>query len=128
MAKTDFTTTVDLPVKATLILKTEDDREVPVTPKVLKGFGYRDTSAVMMRFRTQLARALDLRDADGELDTDLDSLPEGLRPIAYMVDCALYYDHDFDYSSEPDNPENDDTRNNNEMIAALRALVAPANA
>jgi hypothetical protein len=107
--------TVDLPVPAQLALVSDDGREVPITPELLKRLGLVKRDEVFKRFRSQLVRALGIE--------YLEDAPGPIQTIRSMVDHALDYDFDFDYSANPDDPEDEDTREARALVSALRQFV-----
>jgi hypothetical protein len=117
MPSSNYTTTVDLPVEARLVLLTVDNREVPITPEILREFTRDDTRNAYMNFKAQLARGLGV---------DIDDLPDAANTIRYMAECAFMYEHDFDYSANPDDPEDEDAASVRSMIAELRRVFNPA--
>jgi hypothetical protein len=118
MPSSKYTTTVDLPVEARLVLLTVDGREVEVTPEILKKFTYNDRQESYSRFNKQLVRGLGL-------DPNEDEFSGAANTIQDMVSCALFYSHDFDYASDPQDPEDEDAINAARMVAELRATFTP---
>ncbi len=109
----EFTTTVDVPTKARLVLRTEAGAEFPATKKVIEGFGFVHSHEAYARFKSQLCRALGVEELPDE---------GWANTLRYMVECALFYNIDFDYSPNPDDPDDEDTQSATRMIRELRAL------
>jgi hypothetical protein len=113
-----LTLEIQVPTTARLVLLTQDGVEEVVTPAHLRRLGYIKVAPAYQRFCDQLTRALDVE--------DISDVPDWANLIRYMAECALHYDHDYDYSSDPDDPLNEDTQaaiKNNRLMRSVQVAI-----
>ncbi len=105
---------VNVPTPARLVLVTDGGFEVAASAETIAELGYVSKSAAYERFRNQLERALGVE--------DLEDAPEWANTVRYMAECALFYDHDFDYVvADPDSADGVDAQRLYDTLRTLRA-------
>jgi hypothetical protein len=115
--KDEFTMLVDVPTEAHLVLLTDRGDRFPVTKETMRRLHLVDQQTVMSRFANQLCRALGIE--------DLDEADPAVNTIRYMIECAVFYDHDYDYDAQRGEPEAS-VRNatTNQLLRALLLRTA----
>jgi hypothetical protein len=82
----------EVKVPAKLIVRPEYGEEWEATEEDLARFGFKDPLAAYSRFVEAFKRALGVDDLSGQ------RTPDAVSTMRYLVECALMYDHDFDYA------------------------------
>jgi hypothetical protein len=105
----EFVTTVSVPTKAHLVLRTDEGAEFPVTDDTFTEFGFVNANTAYTRFKEQFCRGL-----------GLDEIPDDgwANTVRYMVECALFYSLDFDYGGC-----DEDIESAQQMLQELRAIA-----